>query len=234
MPPNIASASFAVSHERRQAVADFYRRRFGLEGAGDGREIRVSVGASELRFSTATPPREPFYHFALLVPGNRFEAACAWLAARAGLLPRADSDETVFDFDFWDARACYTHDPAGNILELIAHHGLEESGERDEFTARELRGISEVGVVTDDLVVARRRLEDAGLRLWSGEVDGPRDGFGFVGRKAHSLILCPTGHPWLPTLRPAEPHPLTARIGTGGKSDVVVRVDEDAVLDVLG
>jgi len=27
---------------------------------------------------------------------------------------------------FWDAQACYFHDPAGNIVEFIAHRGLAE------------------------------------------------------------------------------------------------------------
>lgn len=30
-------------------------------------------------------------------------------------------DLTLFDFNNWDALACYCLDPAGNILELIAH-----------------------------------------------------------------------------------------------------------------
>jgi hypothetical protein len=229
----ITSATFAVAREQRAAVADFYLDGLRLEGARDDGEVRVFVGAGELRFAEVAPPRKPFYHFAILVPGDRFEAAHAWLAARAALLTRPDSEETVFDFDFWDARACYAHDPAGNILELIAHHGLEESAEREEFGARELRGISEVGAVTEDLVAALERLQRAGLELWSGQVEGPRDGFGFVGRKAHSLILCPTSHPWLPTLRPAESHPLSAVLRTDREVDIVVRVREDASLEVL-
>ena len=41
---------------------------------------------------------EPFYHFAFLVPGDRFDAARAWAARRAELLPGGDVDGVVFGF----------------------------------------------------------------------------------------------------------------------------------------
>ena len=72
---------------------------------------------------------DPFHHFALLVPGDRFDAARAWLGERVEPLAR-DDGETVFPFDFWDARAAYFHDPAGNIVELIAHAGVAEQAPR--------------------------------------------------------------------------------------------------------
>jgi hypothetical protein len=194
--------------------------------------LQLSVGAAELSFEPASNGREPFYHFALLVPGNRFAAARDWLGACVPLLARRGSEEIVFAFDSWNALACYAHDPAGNIVELIAHRGLEESPEGGGFSARELRGISELGIVTPDLLAALEHLRAAGLELWSGEVGGRREGFGFVGRQAHTLILCPPGRPWLPTGRPAEPHPLAAVIGAGERARIVVRVGDDSAVDV--
>ena len=190
------------------------------------------MGAAALRFEAASVGSEPFYHFALLVPGNRFAAARAWLAARTPLLARPESEETVFAFDAWSALACYAHDPAGNIVELIAHRGMEESPERGAFGAAELRGLSELGIVTPDLVAGLGALHATGLELWYGEVSGQRQGFGFVGRQAHTLILCPPGRPWLPTARPAEPHPLQTVMDAGEGDGVVVRVDHDGAVDV--
>ena len=69
-----------------------------------------------------------------------------------------------------------------------------------------------------------------GLELWYGEV-GRREGLGIVGRKAHTLILCPTGRPWLPTGRPAESHPLEVAMGTDRQTSVLVRV-RDGSIDV--
>src|SRR5262249_40448324 len=66
----------------------------------------------------------PFYHFAWRVPRNRFDAAREWLATRAELLPDRETGETTFEFDFWNAQACYALDPGDNIVELIAHREL--------------------------------------------------------------------------------------------------------------
>jgi hypothetical protein len=46
-----------------------------------------------------------------------------------------------------------------------------------------------------------------GLHLWAGSVEA-EGRLGFVGERARTLILSPTGRGWLPTGRPAEPHPV--------------------------
>jgi hypothetical protein len=164
------------------------------------------VGETRLRFRGEKGGA--FYHFALLVPGDRFDAALAWARERVELLG------DVFDFDNWDALAVYFHDPAGSIVELIAHHGLEENGRSGKFAAEELVGLSELGLVGDRAALLRN-LEERGLELWSGSIDEP-DGLAFVGEKARTLILARPGRGWLPTGRPAEPHPVEARLDLDG------------------
>ena len=129
----------------------------------------------------------------------------------------------MFRFDAWDADACYVHDPAGNIVELIAHHGVAEALGRGAFHAGELAGISEAGLVVTDPPAAAGTLAAVGLELWSGGVEG-EDALAFIGRQAHTLILCAPGRPWLPTHRPAECHPVTATVAAGGGETVTVRV----------
>ena len=219
----IASAELLVAPDRLDAVDRFYRERLEVPGTRHAHELHLSVGTAHLSFRAAPGAGEPYYHFALLVPGNRFEAARDWLSARVPLLARAEGEETTFDFDFWDALACYAHDPAGNIVELIAHRGVEDSPEADEFGAGELRGVSELGIVTGELVAAVERLRAARLELWYGEVSDERESLGFVGRKAHTLILCSPGRRWLPTGRPAEARPLDVVLGTGRQPVVLVR-----------
>jgi catechol 2,3-dioxygenase-like lactoylglutathione lyase family enzyme len=175
-------------------LADFYRETLGLPVANGA----VRIGETTLRFEPAEG--EPFYHYALLVPGDRFDASLAWARERVELLGG------VFDFDNWDARAVYFHDPAGNIVELIAHHGLEENGRAGAFAAEELVGLSELGLVGDRRAQLAD-LEERGLELWSGTTENP-DTLGFVGEKGRTLILAPPGRGWLPTGRPAEPHPV--------------------------
>jgi hypothetical protein len=175
-------------------LADFYGETLGLPVA-DG---AVRVGETTLRFEPAGGG--PFYHFALLVPGDRFDAALAWAQERVEVLG------DVWDFDNWDALAFYFHDPAGNIVELIAHHGLEENGRTGDFAAEELVGFSELGLVGDRSALLAD-LEERGLELWSGTIDEP-DALGFVGEKGRTLILARPGRGWLPTGRPAAEHPV--------------------------
>ena len=184
----ILSARLRAPSELLQTLDEFYAA-FGTTG--------VEFFAGENR---------PFYHFAFLVPGDRFGAAFDWAGQRFELLPRPGTGDLVFDFSFWDALACYFRDPAGSIVELIAHRGLDESGRTGRFSGDELLGLSEVGLVGDIRELALE-LEELDLGVWSGSLDDP-DGLAFVGEKARTLILCPEGRGWLPIDRQAEPHPV--------------------------
>jgi catechol 2,3-dioxygenase-like lactoylglutathione lyase family enzyme len=217
MELRIGRAELAVATTRLGAVAAFYEETLGFAVEQRDGRIVVPVGADVLELVAAGDATDPFHHFALLVPGDRFDAARAWLDARAETLAREDG-ATVFPFDFWDARAVYFHDPAGNIVELIAHAGTAERGAAGDFSAAELAGLSEVGIVVDDPAAAVATLErDLGLEFWSGDAAQ----LAFVGAKAHTLILAPPGRGWLPTGRPAEPHAATVTL-TGGTAGAVV------------
>jgi hypothetical protein len=173
-------------------LTEFYED-LGLRLDGDA----IRIGETRLRFRADDGA---FYHFALLVPGDRFDPAHDWAGERVELLGE------VFESEAWDSRAVYFHDPAGNIVELIAHHGLGENGRGGAFAAEELVGFSELGIVGDRRHLLAR-LDSAGLELWDGELDEP-DRLAFVGEKGRTLILAPPGRGWVPTNRPAEPHPV--------------------------
>ena len=189
----------------RSALEDlrrFYGQELGLAARLQaGPSLVVQLRHSRLVF--APEDGRPFHHFAILVPGDRFAAAHAWLGERAPLLSRAD-EETRFDFAFWDAEACYVHDPAGNIVELIAHHGLGEAPAGGApFGPDELLEVSEVGLVNDDGPALARALAGVGVVVWDGS---PEDGLAFAGERARTVIIAPRGRGWLPTGRPAEMH----------------------------
>ena len=194
---------------------DFLRVR--LRGPSGLDEFYAPFGRTGLEFVEGEG--EPFYHFAFLVPGDRFDAAFDWAQQRFEILPRPGSGELVFDFSFWDALACYFRDPAGSIVELIAHRGLEENGRTGAFSGEELLGLSEVGLVGDIQTMARE-LEPLGLEVWSGSVDDP-EGLAFVGEKARTLILCPVGRGWLPIDRLAEPHPVDVTLSGTPEGNVL-------------
>ena len=190
------------------ALADFYSRALGLDQAVvNADRFSLEIGETAIEFVAGSG--EPFYHFALLVPGNRFAEALEWANARTELLPDPGSGEILFDFDNWGAYACYFQDPASNIVELIAHRGLDETGALGEFRPTELLGLSELGLVGDPPAMARVLAQQLGLELWDGTVEEPGR-LAFVGERARTLILSPPGRGWLPTRRPAEPHPVEA------------------------
>ncbi len=198
--PRIAALTLDAAREDLASVRAFYGTTLGLPAAGTDTFV---VGDARLGFRAAAPSRRPFHHVALLVPGDRFEAAHAWAAERTELL--RFHDEPVVHFDAWDADAVYFHDPAGSIVELIAHRALGATGATGPFAAPELLGISEVGLVLADRAGAAHVLErDLGVGIFSG--DAAADDLAFAGRQGHALILTPPGRGWLPTGRRAERH----------------------------
>jgi hypothetical protein len=190
------------------ALAEFYG---GLGIAvTEARPELVTLEVGTSRVDLVRGDGDPFYHFALLAPGDRSEAMAEWAEERTTLLPDPESGEAVFDFTNWSAKACYFHDPAGNIVELIAHRGLGETGTGGRFSADELLGLSELGLVGDPVAMATA-LRPLGLELWDGTLEG-EGRLGFLGERGRTLILCPPGRGWLPTRRPAEVHPLEAAL----------------------
>ncbi|MGH2869428.1 MAG: VOC family protein [Solirubrobacteraceae bacterium] len=223
----ICGAELAVAAGGLAALESFYAEGLGLSTrASEPDRLRVAVGSATLTFVSSPDSTRPFYHFALLLPGNRFDPARDWLSAASPLLARPGEQGPTFAFDAWNAQACYAHDPSGNIVELIAHRGVEESDHTGPFDAGELRSLSEIGLVGADLPEFVENLRPMGLELWSGQVRNDGAGLGFVGRQAHTLILCSAGRPWLPTGRPAESHPVEVTMTSATGSIVRARVTD--------
>jgi hypothetical protein len=197
---------------RAGALRRFYGDELGFPVArGEGTRPVFEVGTTVLEFRPVGRGR-PFYHFAFRVPRNCFPAAREWLAKRTELLPDVKSGETSFRFDKWNADACYALDPCGNIVELIAHHELPEEGpETTAFSANELLGVCELGLVGADTRTMASALVALGIPLWDGTIDQPGR-LAFMGDREGVLILSPEGRGWMPTGRAAEPHPVEALV----------------------
>ena len=191
-----------------ESLASFYGDDLQLN-IGHRSAEGFAFGLGETTIEFVARPGEPFYHFAVLIPGNRFDQALDWINGQATLLPDPDSGELRIDFDNWAASACYFHDPAGNIVELIAHRGFVETDSAGDFLSREIVGLSELGLVGDPPEMAHRLAQGLDLNVWDGILDIP-ERLAFVGERARSLILSRPGRGWRPTGRPAELHPLEA------------------------
>lgn len=193
-----------------ELLCEFYATTLALPVAAvAGAEIRIEVGESTLSFAPAGS--DAFYHFALLIPDGRFEAAQEWLAANARLLAEPAGSGTTFEFAEWRARASYFHDPAHNIVELIALAGIGgQASRRASFDPREILGVSEFGLVSDDPPMVARRLARLGVEQWNGALAPGR--LAFFGERGRTLIVSPTGRGWLPTGQPARPFPARLRL----------------------
>jgi catechol 2,3-dioxygenase-like lactoylglutathione lyase family enzyme len=216
---NFLHVRLRVPEGSLSALATFYSKTLGIEETD---ETTFAIGATRLEFVPG--PGRPFYHYALLVPGNRFDEALEWAGDRTELLPDEDNGEVVFDFSNWEAHACYFHDAVGNIVELIAHRGIGETAAEGPFGAAELLGVSELGLVGEPAAMADLLAGRLGLEVWDGTLDEPGR-LAFVGERARTLILCPAGRGWLPTGRPAEPHAVEAVLSGSPEGEVAL---EDA------
>jgi hypothetical protein len=206
-PMQIWEVHLQANRGNGAALHRFYGHALGLP-AVDGPGLTFRVGATLLAFDPVHDG-EPYYHFAIRVPRNRFDQASTWLAARAELLPQQGTGERTFAFENWNALACYVHDPCGNIVELIAHGELPEETPLDtgeSFSSAELLSLCEVGVVGVNTRAMALDLESIGIPLWDGSVE--RDDLAFMGSRDGVLILSPIDRGWLPTRRPAEQHPV--------------------------
>jgi catechol 2,3-dioxygenase-like lactoylglutathione lyase family enzyme len=206
---------------RAQALQRFYGEELGFADVrrGEGTSPVFEVGTTVIEFMPVGRGR-PFYHFALRVPRNRFTAAREWLAERTDLLRDEESGETTFRFDNWNADACYALDPCGNIVELIAHRELPEEGaEGTAFSADEVLGVCELGLVGSDTAKMASALGTLGIPLWDGTVNEPGR-LAFMGDREGVLILAPEGRGWMPTGRAAQRHPVDAVVS--GECDAAI------------
>ncbi len=229
------AATFRVPREAAEELASFYTDRLCFETSQrmDGALVGFQVGSTGMRFSEAPSSAAPFYHFAFLAPGDRFDAAYAWLAERTKLLPDPDTGDTVFEFENWDALACYCLDPVGNIVELIAHRGMAESCTEGAFTPGEVVELSEAGLVVpdkrDSVAVLAQLL---GLEVFDGDPADP-DRLAFVGERGRTMILSHPGRGWLPTGRPAEPHPVELTLEGARPGEATLPGGQHRVISIM-
>jgi len=194
-----------VASETLSELAAFYAD-WGRVRAATPAAIELTVGPTVVAFTGSSEPS--FHHFALQLPGDRFDAAQTWLAERAPLRSEPAQSEPTFHFENIDAVASYVLDPAGNIVELIAFPDLRRLGQAGPFDSREMLGVAEIGLVVLDRASANAALSTRGLETYSGSPQTERREFlQFVGERGRSIILASPARRWLPTYRPAELSP---------------------------
>jgi catechol-2,3-dioxygenase len=161
----------------------------------------VQVGLSSLTFERAIDSGEkPFYHFAMDISNNKLAEAIHWLGDKGVRLNELPNSSTAYYSASWDSTSIYFYDHAGNILEFIAKHGLDNYSE-GPFRSIDLLRISEIGLVVPNVPAARESLH-ATFSLDAYKEDD--DKFSAVGDEFGLFILSEHKRIWLGSNRLAE------------------------------
>ena len=196
----ISRLELQTSDLKEQAL--FYGETLGLDTRIiAGTQVLVRAGATELVFTQADENRHCLHHFAFNIPENQFETSRQWLAMRTELLAD-ENGMTTFDFGNWNSHSLYFKDAAGNILEFIARHDLQNASE--EFR---ILSVSEIGIAADDVPVLVKSLEEeTGLLPYKDESS---ETFTAVGNADGLFIVVKHERIWYPnTGVPAQLLPL--------------------------
>jgi len=173
---------------------DFYARVLKLSAVLDSSTLEVQAGRTILRFRQASPEFDGAYHFAFNIPENQYQAAKQWITSRISLL-RDKSGREDFESKSWVSTSLYFLDAAGNVLEFIARHNLQNATE-GEFNASQILNVSEIGLPSEDVLTLTDQLcTRLGLSVFKQE---PNETFTPVGDEDGLLILPVKDRIWMP------------------------------------
>ncbi|RAJ03937.1 catechol-2,3-dioxygenase [Chitinophaga skermanii] len=198
---------------RLPQLVTFYESVIGLPvtTSHDGLRAIIQIGSSEIVFEATE--ESAYYHFAINIPAHLLVQAHDWLQARVTLLPY--HNQLIVPFPHWNADALYFHDPAGNIVELIARRDLAYDVP-GIFSAQHWMSVSEIGLPVERVDQTNEALQQVGVPVY----DGDNEQFSAVG-DAHGLFIVVDREQktWMPTHEPALTFPLEVIFKTmpGGK-----------------
>ena len=172
----------------------FYTDKLGFRAklTNDTLVIKISAN-SELIFRKSETPY--YYHFAFNIPTNKVYEAHKWLSKRVEILPEPESGNEIIHFVDWNAHAVYFKDPAGNIVEFIARHDLENTSTH-HFSIRDVLSISEIGVPCLNVLETFENLHN---HLWLQRYSGDFEKFCATGDENGLVILTNMDRSWYPT-----------------------------------
>jgi catechol-2,3-dioxygenase len=187
-----------------EAMKAFYGKTLDLGVSGKGDRFTVEAGETMITFVSATDAdtapdtaggRPPFYHFAFNIPENKIVQALEWQKARTPMLAIPEANRAagyppeVVDYPHWNAHSIFFLDPAGNVIEYIARHDLN-NGDKHPFGWTDILYASEIGLVVDDVPAATGMVKElAAVSPYKGESDA----FTAMGDEYGLLLLMKRG-----------------------------------------
>jgi catechol 2,3-dioxygenase-like lactoylglutathione lyase family enzyme len=196
-------------------MKEFYGARLGMRVVHEGRDrLTLAGGRTPITFvrpgagvdpgaAPAEDGRRPFYHFAFNIPENKLLDARGWQKERSPLMsiperlrdPRYPDD--VVHFRHWNAHSIFFFDPAGNIVEYIARHDMNNAAP-GPFGSRDILYASEIGLIVDDVQGTAVKLkESVGVERYRGGDDqftamGDEEGLLLVMKRGRHLNFDPS------------------------------------------
>ncbi len=129
--------------------------------------ISVIAGQTEVVFEKAGPlDGEPWYHFAFNIPENKLWKARKWQRERGPTKlrtpgPNVDAKTPdVVHYPKWNAHSVFFWDPAGNLVEYIARHDLN-NGASGSFTSKDILYASEIGIMCENVELTATEMKTA-------------------------------------------------------------------------
>ena len=211
--PRFQRLELATRADRLTDMRKFYKdvMNFPLV-AEDANSLTMQTGRTRVKFYAAPGGGSPFYHFAFNIPENKLEESVDWLSGRARLL-KGRTGNHVVHFKWLDAHSVYFYDPAGNLLEFIAHHPLNNP-RPGKFNVEDILYTSEIGLVTGDVPRLGSELDaKLGLTNYAAVHHQPvSDVFRPIGDPYGFFIVVKHKRTWLMTNDPAGLYPVTAEM----------------------
>jgi catechol 2,3-dioxygenase-like lactoylglutathione lyase family enzyme len=197
-----------------QAQKDFYANVLELPTRLTSSGLEVKAGMTELLFLQAPPDFDGAYHFAFNIPENQFRASKEWISSRIPLL-HDESGRDEFASETWNSHALYFKDAAGNVLEFIARHNLQNAAD-GAFDSRQILQVSEIGLPSEDVVgLANELCTRLGISVFRQQAN---ETFTPVGDDNGLLILPIKDRIWIPDSGvPARLLPVKVRGESNGK-----------------
>jgi len=125
----------------------FYRDQLNLKITDYSDDyFEVETGYSTLRFQQRD--KATAYHIAFHVPDNQYKEALNWVKERVPVLK--GNGQEIVDFMAWNAKSIYFFDKDKNIVEFISRESFIKP-ESALFSEKSILGISEVGLVTENI-----------------------------------------------------------------------------------
>ena len=177
-----------------QIQKDFYSKTLELPLKVSDAKLEMQVGQTTLVFLQAETDFDGAYHFAFNIPENQLSQAIQWSAGRF-LLLHDDTGKEVFESKTWNSHSVYFKDPAGNVLEFIARHTMDNAVEGN-FNSRQILNVSEIGLPAENVIEwANQLCAKLGLSVFRQE---PNETFTPIGDDNGLFILPVKDRIWMP------------------------------------